>query len=200
MSRRKRTVMMWRCMVIYVIALLAILLVACAQREKVGVPRPVAYPRIERSYDTTYTCVYAPLNIEMNRNVEVVRTDSSADAGGFRAAYPHYGAELLCSYHRTGNAAQLKQLLARRMERVALDLGNKKPDVFRHDYSDGGSATVFYSLRDCVTPVHFVATDSVGYVVSGTVVLDRISNFDSIAPVLDYLSYDVAHLVKNLNL
>lgn len=200
MSRRKRTVMMWRCMVIYVIALLAILLVACAQREKVGVPRPVAYPRIERSYDTIYTCVYAPLNIEMNRNVEVVRTDSAADAGGFRAAYPHYGAELLCSYHRTGNAAQLKQLLARRMERVALDLGNKKPDVFRHDYSDGGSATVFYSLRDCVTPVHFVATDSVGYVVSGTVVLDRISNFDSIAPVLDYLSYDVAHLVKNLNL
>ncbi len=200
MSRRKRTVMMWRCMVIYVIALLAILLVACAQREKVGVPRPVAYPRIERSYDTTYTCVYAPLNIEMNRNVEVVRTDSAADAGGFRAVYPHYGAELLCSYHRAGNAAQLKQLLARRMERVALDLGNKKPDVFRHDYSDGGSATVFYSLRDCVTPVHFVATDSVGYVVSGTVVLDRISNFDSIAPVLDYLSYDVAHLVKNLNL
>ncbi len=200
MSRRKRTVMMWRCMVIYVIALLAILLVACSQREKVGVPRPVAYPRIERSYDTTYTCVYAPLNIEMNRNVEVERTDSAADAGGFRAAYPHYGAELLCSYHRTGNAAQLKQLLARRMERVALDLGNKKPDVFRHDYSDGGSATVFYSLRDCVTPVHFVATDSVGYVVSGTVVLDRISNFDSIAPVLDYLSYDVAHLVKNLNL
>lgn len=200
MSRRKRTVMMWRCMVIYVIALLAILLVACAQREKVGVPRPVAYPRIERSYDTTYTCVYAPLNIEMNRNVEVVRTDSAADAGGFRAAYPHYGAELLCSYHRTGNAAQLKQLLARRMERVALDLSNKKPDVFRHDYSDGGSATVFYSLRDCVTPVHFVATDSVDYVVSGTVVLDRISNFDSIAPVLDYLSYDVAHLVKNLNL
>lgn len=202
MSRQKRNAMMWKCMVIYVIALLAILLVACVRKEgqKVGVPRPMAYPRVERSYDTVYSCVYAPLNIELNRNVEVVRTDSAADAGGFRAAYPHYGAELLCSYHRTGNAAQLKQLLARRMERVALDLGNKKPDVFRHDYSDGGSATVFYSLRDCVTPVHFVATDSVDYVVSGTVVLDRISNFDSIAPVLDYLSFDVAHLVKNLNL
>ena len=87
-----------------------------------------------------------------------------------------------------------------RLERVALDLGNKEPDVFLHDYPEGGSATVFYSLRDCLTPVHFIATDSVGYVVSGTVVLDRISNFDSIAPVLDYLSYDVAHLVKNLNL
>ena len=186
MSRQKRNAMMWKCMVIYVIALLAILLVACVRKEgqKVGVPRPVAYPRVERSYDTVYSCVYAPLNIELNRNAKVER----------------YGAELLCGYNRVGDAKKLKELLALRLERVALDLGNKEPDVFRHDYPEGGSATVFYSLRDCLTPVHFIATDSVGLVVSGTVVLDRISNFDSIALVLDYLSYDVAHLVKNLNL
>lgn len=202
MSRQKRNAMMWKCMVIYVIALLAILLVACVRKEgqKVGVPRPMAYPRVERSYDTVYSCVYAPLNIELNRNAKVERTDSAADAGGFRAAYPRYGAELLCGYNRVGDAKKLKELLALRLERVALDLGNKEPDVFLHDYPEGGSATVFYSLRDCLTPVHFIATDSVGYVVSGTVVLDRISNFDSIALVLDYLSYDVAHLVKNLNL
>ena len=96
MSRQKRNAMMWKCMVIYVIALLAILLVACVRKggQKVGVPRPVAYPRVERSYDTVYSCVYAPLNIELNRNAKVERTDSAADAGGFRAAYPRYGAEL----------------------------------------------------------------------------------------------------------
>lgn len=172
----------------------------CGKKSSDAVPRPVAYPRIERSYDTVYTCVYEPLNIELNGNAEIERLSEENGSGGFRVRYPDYNADLVCSYIRVRGRSDLEKVLAKRMQRVALDMGESVPDVFRFtDLACMNHAVLYYCLRDCVTPVHFIATDSLTQVVSGTVVFDRIENFDSIAPIVDYLCYDMSHLVTHLD-
>ena len=53
---------LWKCMAIYVVVLIALSIIAVSCSEKqAAVPRPAAYPRVERTYDTTYT-VYATQN------------------------------------------------------------------------------------------------------------------------------------------
>lgn len=201
----KRERVMWWCLLIYTILLCAICLIACRKggSESVAVPRPVAYPRIDPAYDTVYTCAEPWLNIELNREADIdTLSGDERGSGGYSVRYARYGATLYCAYTIVPDQESLSSVLARRMERIFLDSGGEgaAADALRLD-SRGkhGSGLVFYSLRDCLTPIHFVATDSARCVVSGTVVLDRIYNADSIAPVLDYLNCDIEHLVRNLS-
>lgn len=195
MMSRKGERHLWRCMLLYLafLIVLCIVAVACSER-KVAVPRPTAYPRVMRAYDTTYTCVFPALNIMLNKNAVVSDSD-----GGFSVRYAKYGASLYCSYEGFSCDEDFMKTMDKRIERVALDSGSHKPDIYRYNNPDGGySAKVFYTEENCVTPVHFIATDSLTYIVSGAVVLDNVENYDSIAPIINYLNDDVSYLVKHL--
>lgn len=186
---------LWKCMAIYVVVLIALSIIAVSCSEKqAAVPRPAAYPRVERTYDTTYTCAYPELNIMLNANAEISGNDS-----GFSVRYAKYGASFFCSYERIGSHDDFIETMLKKEERVAMDSGNHKPDIYRYYNPEGGySASMFYTEENCVTPVHFIATDSLSYIVSGTVVLDNVENYDSIAPIINYLNDDVSYLVKHL--
>ena len=139
--------------------------------------------------------MFPPLNIMLNKNAEISRND-----GGFCAKYPKYGAALYCSYNKTTGIDDFSETLRKRHERIALDSGSNVPEIYKYKNKEGNySATIYYNLENCVTPVHFIATDSASFIVSGTIVLDNIGNQDSIAPVINYLNDDVSYLVKHLN-
>ena len=90
---------LWKCMAIYVVVLIALSIIAVSCSEKqAATPRPAAYPRVERTYDTTYTCAYPELNIMLNANAEISGNDS-----GFSVRYAKYGASFFCSYERIGS-------------------------------------------------------------------------------------------------
>lgn len=184
-------------MLVMVVAMLLPML-SCG-REGNTAPRPTAYPRLERAYDTVYRCASDIYNIEVNSFANVKVVDEAMNGNGLQVRYDKYGATLYCSYWKSGNADDFVEVLASRMERIRRDCGGANPETYRSSYP-GYSAHVFYTLRDCLTPVHFVATDSVDAIVYGALVLDKIENYDSIYPILDYLSYDINHLIGHLQL
>ena len=169
------------------------------QRTGNSVPRPTAYPRLERAYDTVYRCATDMYNIEVNSSAKINYAGETVNSCGLQVRYEKYGATLYCDYWKLDNAADFSQTLASRMERIRRDCGDINPETYYRSYV-GYSAHVFYTLRDCLTPVHFIATDSVDAIVYGALVLDKIENYDSIYPVLDYLSYDVNHMIEHLQL
>ena len=186
-------------MLAYVTSLIAvgIWVESCADRK--SVPRPAAYPRIERYYDTVYNSADNPLNMEFNKNAEI-STEKTENGCGYRVRYSRYEATLLCSYQKVNSADDLKRLLALRTERVMLDAGSLKPKIYKIDDSRRSChAVLFYTYENCLTPIHFIATDSSRYIVSGTALLDKIANQDSIAPVLEYINYDIHHLINRLS-
>lgn len=132
----------------------------------------------------------------LNKNAGI-----SANGDGFQARYEAYGATLYCSVGNASNSDELDRLMAKRMERIMLDAGKNKLETYKYQSEPRKcSASVFYDLQgNSPTPIHFIATDSVSHVVAGVVVLDSIVNYDSIAPILDYLNYDVGRLVNSLN-
>ncbi len=186
---------------LFAAALLLLCIVAgsCSYKRAKPVPRPTAYPRIDSRYDTAYTTAFAPCNLQVNRTADVsCRGDRRS--GGVTVKYEKYGAILYCSYNIVNSRKQLTDLLHRRAERVMLDSGGDPSSTFRFsDDSRNCHGILALTKQSKVTPIHFIATDSVEAVVSGTVVMGRSSAPDSISPILDYLVYDIEHLINNLN-
>ena len=51
---------------------------------------------------------------------------------------------------------------------------------------------------ESATPLQFIATDSVRYLLRGSVYFDEPGKSDSIAPVVGYLSDHIAHLIESI--
>lgn len=183
-----------RVLFIFSLAIVVVLLslLSCGRSRNSSVPRKMAYPRIDRYYDTTYICAYSPLQLYLNENAIIERPSPD----GFKVRYDKYCATLYCSFWENLSEREYVRVLSQRKERIVRDCGDINPETY---VSDNGNSvtTVFYSLRDCLTPVHFLAVDSVN-IVYGVVSLDKMENYDSISPIIDYLCYDVSHLVKHL--
>ena len=47
-------------------------------------------------------------------------------------------------------------------------------------------------------PLQFVVTDSTRYLLRGALYFDESGKSDSIAPVIDYLSDDIIHLIESI--
>ena len=183
-------------MALYIAFLIAIGVIAISCSEKrVPVPRPTAYPRIERLYDTAYTCAYRPLNIMLNKNAEI-----TGNANGFRVRYSGYGASIYCSYSNSDNTRDFAETLQKREDRVIMDAGNEKPEVYKLNNDNGKCfSKIYYTLENSITPIHFISTDSISHIVSGTLVIDNATNPDSIAPIVSYLNDDISYLIQHLN-
>ena len=56
-----------------------------------------------------------------------------------------------------------------------------------------------YNLSaESATPLQFVVTDSTRYLLRGALYFDESGKSDSIAPVIDYLSDDIIHLIESI--
>ncbi len=199
MARQRDLMISWRLNLVFVSILLAICIFGCKNEKSVSIPRQQAFPRMELQYDTTYQCVYSPFNIQVNENAKLNTENLETENSGFSLRYDKYSATLYCSFAKNLPKDSLNAMLQRRYARIALDLGEASADTYRfNNIENNCSAVIVYSEQNCATPVHFVATDSCRNVVSGVVVMDRIFNYDSIAPAINYLNKDVAHLINNL--
>ena len=199
MARQRDLMISWKLNLVFVSILIAICIFGCKNDKSVSIPRQEAFPRMELQYDTTYKCVYVPFNLQVNENVKLNAENMDAEKAGFSVRYDKYSATLYCSFYKGLSKDSLNTILQRRYTRIALDLGEANADTYRlENEKNNCSAVIVYSEQNCATPVHFVATDSCRNVVSGVVVMDKIYNYDSIAPVINYLNHDVAHMINNI--
>ena len=59
-------------------------------------------------------------------------------------------------------------------------------------------ATLYNLSAESATPLQFVVTDSTRYLLRGALYFDESGKSDSIAPVIDYLSDDIIHLIESI--
>lgn len=112
--------------------------------------------------------------------------------------YPRYRATLYCSYHALqGN---LDRLLAESKELIYRQ--SIRPDVVRANSYENDEQRIYATLYDLsaesATPLQFIVTDSARYLLRGSLYFDEPGKSDSIAPVIDYLSNDIAHLIESI--
>lgn len=162
-----------------------IMLAACSQRP-VAIPRPEAFPRVE-TYPADYHAVeIPPLTIAVNDSADFKRLSDD----WFNIYYPAYPA--------TVNATILPyspDVIANRLERMNRDLGGSSSTIV--ELPRGFVSVAPTALQ---TPIHFLATDSANWVISGVAVCEfspRTSP-DSVAPIIDALAVDIITLVNNL--
>ena len=112
--------------------------------------------------------------------------------------YPRYRATIYCSYH----------ILHKNLESL---LNESKDFVYRQsirpDFIKAGNyedperkiyATLYNLSAESATPLQFVVTDSTRYLLRGALYFDESGKSDSIAPVIDYLSDDIIHLIESI--
>ena len=167
-------------------------------------PKPDGYFRID-PYPDSYrrtTLLEPALSFEVPEGtVETLDHDTTRHHGGVQwlnIRFPRYRATLYCSYHPLrGNLDRLldesRELVYRQSIRPeAVQAGTYENDSL-HIY-----ATLYDLSAESATPLQFVATDSVRYLLRGSVYFDEPGKSDSIAPVVGYLSDHIAHLIESI--
>lgn len=176
----------------------------CHSCRRQYTPRPDGYFRID-SYPDTYrrTTLLAPhLSFEIPEGaVEAIDPDTTRQRDGVQwldIRFPRYRATLYCSYHPLrGN---LDRLLNESRELVYRQ--SIRPDLVQAGTYENDSLHIYATLYDLsaesATPLQFVVTDSTRYLLRGSVYFDEPGKSDSIAPVIDYLSDHIAHLIESI--
>lgn len=159
------------------------------------VPRPEAYPRID-----LYPSFYRAVDLPDGRVIQV--NDSAGvdvDAEGWvNISYPKYGVTVNCTLTRVSEAT-VGDVLSNRDERMALNTGDTYGEVMRLGSRRGSSVSVFVAQGGSLTPVQFIATDSVSYVFSGAAVMESaVANADSVRPVVDAVAADILYMLRSL--
>lgn len=168
-------------------AALLLLTAGCGGRPA-ATPRQHAYPRVNL-YPESYSPVELPAAPVMPLVNDSARIEILSPEW-FDIIYPAYGVRVNCTL-----SAYAPDVIANRRERMKRNLGGATAEAA---YLPAGIVVVAPgALR---TPVQLLATDSVGWVLSGVAV----SNFppgapaDSVAPVINALAKDLTILVNSL--
>lgn len=174
--------------------LATLLLAGCIGTENrpAAVPRPRAYPRQE-----IYPATYSPSQVG---NLTLMTNDSAhikTDGLWADINYPAYGVTVNCTVTPV-TATTVATVLDNRAERMALNSGGAYGEITRLTTESGASATLLSTPARGLTPLQFIATDSVSYVLSGAATLQGAASPDSIRPIIEAISADLLYLLQKL--
>ncbi len=167
-------------------------------------PKPDGFFRID-PYPELYHRVTvqdspSALSFEIPEQTETTFVNDAKlnDVRWLNVRFPRYRATLHCSYHPLrGNLDQLNDESRELVYRQSIH-----PDrVQAIAYADTIHAiyATFYDLTaESATPLQFVVTDSVCYLLRGALYFDEPGRSDSIAPVIDDLSNHIFHLIESI--
>ena len=161
-------------------------------------PKPRGYFRIDlpkheyRAFDKQF-----PYSFEYPVYAEVVPDESRlAEPYWINVTYPRFRAQLHVSYKPVKNNLTVYLEDARTLVNKHIQKANA---ITQQAYSD--SAHRVYGLTftikgtDAASPFQFYLTDSTSHFVRGALYFDVVPNNDSLGPVIEFLSEDVAHMI-----
>ena len=162
-------------------------------------PRRTAYPRIE-CYDTVYARVNSfPLNLWINFNASV---DGQRDDDGSQwldITYPRYDAVLHLTYTPV-NRGTAARVLDNRRERMAMNVGEHRADVTETISQSGVTSLIVKAPAAVVTPLQWVATDSVAFVLSGALeIMGNDRSAEETAPIVEAVYNDILMAARRLS-
>lgn len=161
-------------------------------------PKPRGYFRIDlpsheyRSFDTTF-----PFSFEYPVYAKVVADSSPmAEPYWINVVYPRYKAALHISYKRVNRnlAVYLEDahtLVNKHIQKANAISQQQYIDTAHHVFG------LTYTIKgsDAASPFQFYLTDSLSHFVRGALYFDVVPNNDSLAPVIDFITEDVQHMI-----
>lgn len=167
--------------------------------DRIGVPRRLAYPRLQLPDSAYVSPAGLPLGMEINREAtfNIEQHDESGD--WVTVSYDIADAEIYYTFTPVTEAT-VAGVIDNRLERLSLNLGGNSaeltefitPEGLAVRIIEGGSAT---------TPVQFLATDNSSLVVSGSAFVPALDSAtrDSLAPVVGILRRDIIKSLVSLH-
>lgn len=127
--------------------------------------------------------------------IETVK--DSADKLWFNIVYPELNACIYCTYLQAG-PERIRQMIDDSNRLIGQNIGRIEAiNEYPFEYMDENLYSVLHHLKgDIPSPIQFVLTDSVSTFFRGALYFDTKPNFDSIAPVLDFISQDIQTLIE----
>lgn len=183
---------------IALVASLVILLSACRHDST---PRPSGYFRID-PYPASYSATHiGNLSLQINDSARCITPDATTSQGvhWLNIVYPRYNATIYLSYIPLQN--NLAQLMAESIELVYRQNVNTD-QVEAVAYEDKEAhlyATLFTLSAESATPIQFIATDSIQYLLRGALYFDNAVKSDSVAPSLHYIEEDIMYLIESVS-
>lgn len=162
-------------------------------------PKPRGYFRIDfperdyRIFDTTY-----PYTFEYPVYARILPDDSKlSEPFWINIHYPQFHAQLHLSFkHVNHNLAQYledsRNLVNKHIPKANAITQREYTDPERRVYG------LVYDIRgpDAASVYQFYLTDSLSSFIRGALYFDLVPNNDSLAPVIDFLKYDIAHMIN----
>ena len=142
------------------------------------------------------------LNIERNKSA-VIDVDSVVDNNlrWLTLFYPHCNSKLFITINKTLCSETFNQVLENRIQRFSLNIGGNVYEQFDVENQNGFNTQILRIKSTSANPVMFISTNNHDIIVSGTMYLqdvNAISKPDSIAPIVDYLFQDIAHIANTI--
>lgn len=174
----------------------------CTNKEN-PIPRRTAYPRVNLC-DTVYVkSSLLPVNFEINAEA-IASEDSSNNTNDgskwINVFYPKYNATLYYTYTPV-TSSTIDDVIDNRIERISLNIGSLTSEMTEMNTPSGVIAKIISTPTSEVTPLQFIATNNLSWVISGAFCFNETTNIstDSISPILKAVNNDLFHTIKNLN-
>lgn len=186
---------------IYVACLLCVivLLTACRQQP---VPRPDGYFRIDAYPDVWRTDTLGGISLQVNDSSRsVVQPDATEGVMWCNVVYPRYNATIYLSYIPVADKGELASLLAESRDLVyRQSVGTAAVTAVEYEDASRPLYAILYRLSaGSATPLQFVATDSLRYLLRGALYYDVMPlRIDSVAPTLEYMEADMARMIESI--
>jgi len=183
---------------IYGVFILLAGLVSCRDS---AVPKPAGYFRIDlpqHSYTRFNSDCDMSLDVPNYARIENFKDRQGTDSCWFNITYPRFNAILYCTYFNVNNNidklvhdaygfAAKHEMKATGLRRTLVE------DIDNH--LDG----IIYDIDgEAASQVQFFVSDSTNHFFRGSLYFNNKPNPDSIAPVLEFVRKDIAHMVNSV--
>lgn len=172
------------------------------QGDSVGghIARQRAYPRVTLC-DTIYTDRSLPAGFLVNAQAEIADVTPPGQSTRVRwidVNYPAYDATLHCTFTPVDGDEQRNAVVANRMERMMLNIGDNFAEQTELVSAGGFSSTILQTSTRVPTPVQFLSVGQ-SWVVSGALQFNAdFVDTDSVMPILQAVVGDLIYASKNL--
>ncbi len=177
-------------------AALAYASMSCSGGGDTAVPRRDAYPRVQL-YDTVYVNLAdIPVTLAVNSGATARVEEKSPSTRWINIDYPRYGAVVRLTLQQLSGDSLLRAV-DNRFQRASLDIGGNTTEVTELTSPAGVSATLMLTPSAAVTPIHFIATDSAGFILSGAAEFKH-PGIEANAPAVAAIHADLLRAAKTL--
>ncbi|MFZ4785370.1 MAG: gliding motility lipoprotein GldD [Flavobacteriales bacterium] len=182
----------------FIFFLTAAVLQSC--REE-AIPKPPGYFRIDlpaHDYSRFQSSCEVSLDVPNYARVEDFKDRQGADSCWFNISYPRFNATIYCTYFGVNNNVNE---LVQDAYTFAMKHEMKASGVRRTPVEEEASKVfgIIYDIDgEAASQVQFFVTDSVKHFFRGSLYFNNKPNPDSIAPVLNFVREDIAHMLKSV--